>query len=392
MKHSFTAKSGLLAVSVSALILLPQAAMAAQFIPLGDLAGGAFQSRATDVSADGSTVIGYSANAAGTEAFRWTRSGGMQSIGALPGAGHAAYASAVSADGSVIAGYSTTDSSTYQAFRWTQAGGMVSIGGLGANDGFTRGDAISADGSVIVGYSSTSAYPGGNGYRWTQSTGMQDLGILPGDFTSWARGISADGSIIVGQSNTNDSGQAYRWTATDGLVSLGVAPGAATTSASDISNDGTTISGSGQVNGFSRAMVWTLAGGWENLGTLTGYQYSADAGITADGSMIFGQVFNVSPSFTSEGMIWDRAHGMRFAKDWLSADYGLDLANWTIGYVAGISDDNQIITGVGINPNGNTEAWVADLHATAPVPLPSGVWLMGSGLFAIMRLRRKHEA
>ena len=44
---------------------------AAEFIPLGDLPGGTTFSMATDLSADGSTVLGQSDSAEGTQLFRW---------------------------------------------------------------------------------------------------------------------------------------------------------------------------------------------------------------------------------------------------------------------------------------------------------------------------------
>src|SRR5262245_54599789 len=44
----------------------------ADFVPLGDLPGGLFLSRASGVSADGSVVVGESVSASGFEAFRWT--------------------------------------------------------------------------------------------------------------------------------------------------------------------------------------------------------------------------------------------------------------------------------------------------------------------------------
>src|SRR5262245_36142821 len=44
----------------------------ADFLPLGDLPGGLFLSRASGVSADGSIVVGESVSTSGFEAFRWT--------------------------------------------------------------------------------------------------------------------------------------------------------------------------------------------------------------------------------------------------------------------------------------------------------------------------------
>src|SRR5437667_12108532 len=72
----------------------------ADFIPLGDLAGGEFNSFALGVSADGHVVVGQSSSTLGFEAFRWSQPDGMHSLGAAPNSA----AAAASADGSVIVG------------------------------------------------------------------------------------------------------------------------------------------------------------------------------------------------------------------------------------------------------------------------------------------------
>ena len=56
----------------TACILMVSGALAADFIPLGELPGGDDGSVARGVSADGNVVVGYSSG----EAFRWTRAGG----------------------------------------------------------------------------------------------------------------------------------------------------------------------------------------------------------------------------------------------------------------------------------------------------------------------------
>jgi len=97
--------------------------------------------------------------------------------------------------------------------------------------------------------------------------------------------------------------------------------------------------------------------------------------MTADGSTIYGQVFN----FVGRPLYTITSASIRFAKDWLSADYRLDLSQWTLSYINGISDNGKIVAGYGINSDGHTETWVTDL-STAPVPLLVGAWLMGTGL------------
>src|SRR5881394_2404204 len=75
------------------------------FVPLGDVAGGRFESSANTVSGDGSVVAGTASSPASGvdyEAFRWTAQGGMQGMGGPPpgGFGHiGSYFRSASGDG-----------------------------------------------------------------------------------------------------------------------------------------------------------------------------------------------------------------------------------------------------------------------------------------------------
>ena len=121
--------------SFSALSLFASApTQAASFRGLGWLPN-TLTSYASDVSADGSVVVGSSGNANGyDEAFRCTQGTGMVGLGVLDSNNQyrSSSANGVSADGSVVVG-----SSEGKAFRWTQSGGMVGLGGSSdtANDG-----------------------------------------------------------------------------------------------------------------------------------------------------------------------------------------------------------------------------------------------------------------
>lgn len=160
-------------------------------------------SGATDVNGDGSVVVGGFGESPfqASEAFRWTRSGGLEGLGFLPG-DQRNWASAVSADGSTIVGVSIGQPGRCP-FRWTRAGGVQP---LGLVPGFTNclPDAVSGDGAIVVG---TCLTPQDLAWLWTASTGIRSLqDVLVNeyglDLTGWqlvsATDISADGNAMVG--------------------------------------------------------------------------------------------------------------------------------------------------------------------------------------------------
>ncbi len=302
---------------------------------LGDLPGGAYASAAWGISSDGTAVVGNALSGLGHEAFRWTQAGGMVGLGDLPGGPFWSSAWGTSSNGTVVVGVSS-GASDYEAFRWTQAEGMVGLGNLLLGGGsYSRAFDISSDGSVIVGAGTSTS--GHEAFRWTESGGAIGLGDLPGgDFMSDALATSSDGSVVVGRSESAAGTEAFRWTEADGMVGLGVLP------------------------------VTSDEGAW---------------GTSSDGSVIVGM--------GTEAFIWDPTYGMRDLKDVLINDYDLDLAGWTLRGAPDISDDGRFITGYGTNPDGLTEAWLADL--SHPVPIPSAIWLLGSGLIGLIGFRRKFK-
>jgi MYXO-CTERM domain-containing protein len=163
---------------------------------------------------------------------------------------------------------------------------------------------------------------------------MVALGDLPGgEFWSYANAVSADGSVVVGSGRvgTGVAGdRAFRWTQATGMVQLDVMPGAQRTVALDASGDGTIVVGfyTHPARNNSRPAIWT-----------------------SDGKM-------------------------RDLQDMLVNDLKYDLTGLELGD-ANISADGRWVTGGGINPSGQYEAWVANI---APIPEPSSVALAGLGL------------
>lgn len=364
------------------LALTPATAGAtAMFAGLGLETGGTY-SRATGVSADGSTVVGIadgSTTSASGDAFRWTAGTGMVRICCLAGPVNSA-ADAASSDGSTVVG-----DSGLQAFRWTAAEGMVGLGFLPNMDA-SFATAVSPDGSTIAGGSyqqfadPTQPTTYQEAFRWTAAAGMVGLGVLPGANMSQATGVSADGSMVVGQSGDPTGVQAFLWTTTDGMTGLGFLPGGTNSVANAISADGSTIVGWGNEPGASEAFRWTAAGGMVGLGFLPGWSASFAQAVSADGSTIVGYDGSYA---NSEPFIWDAVHGMRSLRQVLIGQ-GADLTGWTLGLATGVSADGRTIVGYGTNPNGQQEAWIAVL----PEPGTDALLLTGMLGLAVTRRRR----
>lgn len=223
-------------------------------------------SRPTGVSGDGSIVVGLGDSDLGdSEAFRWTESGGMVGLGVPPGTNPESRAFEISADGSTIVGYQTGDF-VHQPFRWTLEDGMVPL--IDATGRFGAGSAydVSADGSVVVGFGADIA--GYEAFRWTEEDGMVGLGNITGDletFGTFGCGVSADGSIVVGAELRANEFIAFVWDADHGTRALQDVltndygldlTGWELNAALDVSADGRTIVGHGKnPDGRSEAFI-----------------------------------------------------------------------------------------------------------------------------------------
>lgn len=232
---------------------------------LGVLPGGTF-SYAFGLSQGGDVIVGYgdSSDSYNHEAFRWTPSGGIDGLGDLLGGLFTSSASDVTPNGSVIVGAGITDEGT-RAFRWTADNGLVALSGQPAGQVETWANAVSDDGSVVVGI--MQGPDGLEAFRWTDSTGIVGLGDLPGGGTilrSEAVGVSGDGRIVVGHGSTDLGDEAFIWDADNGLRRLADAlvndfgldlTGWQLLNASDISDDGSTIVGWG-INPSGAQEAW----------------------------------------------------------------------------------------------------------------------------------------
>jgi uncharacterized membrane protein len=140
---------------------------------------------------------------------------------------------------------------------------------------------------------------------WTQQGGTRD--ISNGAFVGTARGVSTIGYWVVGGDNT--TGEAFRW-------------------------NGATV---------------------EHIGMLAGRTSAIAVSATDNGQRIYG-VCNGGPGQVA--CLWEEGAGWSTIADRLAA-HGISTAGWTLSVVLSASSNGATSVGYGINPSGQTQAWVA---------------------------------
>lgn len=288
-------------------------------------------SRAKAVSGDGAVIVGISTKSYwndscdcyedSLEAFRWTRKGGMEGLGHLSVDGYIGYSEALGAseDGTVVVGSSSYSGGTFDdrhAFRWTSSGSMDDLGTLRGYK-FSEATSVFAGGDLVVGgcwdEDSFSRVTDMQAFYWTKIGGMQGLGFLAVHDASEAKDVSANGQVIVGTSMGAENEEAFRWTRKfRSMNGLGDLPGGAFRSrAHGVSDDGSVVVGVGNMDDGDRAFIWN-------------------------------------------------GKGMRNLEAVL-VGLGLDLDGWILTGATDVSADGKTIVGYGINPEGHSEAWIANI-------------------------------
>ena len=299
--------------SITAFSVLTSTASAGMAVPPGvlDLSTGplTIAPQPTALSPDGLTVVGqineyHNFDPAEGNGFRFRI--GTTSVSTLPTMEAASIPAACSGDGSVIVGtvaYSDAVAA-YQAAIWRT--GLPQL-----LDAYSSAYAVSFDGTVVVGAQWTLPTDDEQAFRWTASTGMVSLGVLPGDTFSAAYGVSADGNVIVGGSSTSSSSRPFLWTPTSGLQVLG--PPDATTSSRAIacSFDGSVVLIDAETANGRRAFIWSAATGFSDLGTVAGFPGTWPTAMSGDGSTVVGILL----SGTDTAFLWTQSDGIRTLSD-----------------------------------------------------------------------------
>jgi uncharacterized membrane protein len=289
------------------------------------------------------------------------------------------YPLAVSNDGSVVAGQLV---STGGVFRWTQLSGVVPLGRnqhLGA--GGTVG--ISANGLVIassIGSPDSSYTTQG---RWTQATGWQELmpptppdgGLSDGSYGNiWS--LSGDGTTPVGlywRPGQGNRAHASKWTQATGVVDLGGTTTGQASRANGVNYDGSVIAG----------WVETPTGPWRPAAWVNGSlvlltDYDESGGIPA-GS---GEARATSPSGDIVvGYARDEASNQRAAAMWVRSD-GVFGPTQILGWVDGSEPANGINIAQAVSASGKIAVGYCSFDGS-PFSTTGFVWTPSDGVIDV---------
>jgi probable HAF family extracellular repeat protein len=173
------------------------------------------------VSGDGSIVVGLAWLPNGrAEAFQYTDADGMVGlIGGLPS--YSSRASKISADGSTIVGWYGSQSFDRRPTRWINGGDPD----LFLGDVLGEATAANSDGSFIVGGAIANGAFSRTAFIYSDGSGWTDLGVLdPTDLfsQSFANGVSDSGTVVGWSGDPLGFGDAltgFVWTVDGGMVS-----------------------------------------------------------------------------------------------------------------------------------------------------------------------------
>jgi hypothetical protein len=148
-------------------------------------------------------------------------------------------ATAVSGDGSTLLIEDTTSSHVESYVYKIASGAFTPLGYFGATTRQTYATCLSNNGAIVAGYS----YLDNNnidGFIWTASTGMKDIGLPPGYTSSdtfyYVEPVcmSDDGSVLYSRYTVGNGWQGSRYTSTQNIDLAGLAPSACTSDGSEV--------------------------------------------------------------------------------------------------------------------------------------------------------------
>jgi len=219
---------------------------------------------------------------------------------------------------------------------------------------------LSGDGQTVVGlYWRPGVGQRAHASKWTQATGVVDLGGTTTGQASRANGVNFDGSVIAGWVETpTGPWRPAAWV--DGSVVLLTdyveATVAGNGEAKAVTPSGDVIVGYAKdpVSGIRAATKWTRTGGVFGFSQVLGWvdgtsQFGNNIpfGVSADGSVVVGYCTFDGDPFSTTGFIWTAETGVQDINVFLADNGVLVDPNFTIRSLTAVTPDGTQIFGDG---------------------------------------------
>jgi hypothetical protein len=357
-------------------------------------------SAVSDISADGSAVVGYYASIFQLQSYRWTASGGRTDFGPPNYLSNGAYS--VSGNGNVIAGtYTTSLGDEPSVFTITNGGPLTRYSRPPVNSAVVfpvangDGSVIFATGEGVVGGSIVSRQP----VRYTSPTHYQLLTAPAGgdSLRYTARDAADSGQLMVGDAfDTTRGTRPYPtvWREGQGSTWLAVDESTFVGQATAVSRNGQYIAGGlYEETGPGRLAIWSDAG-LSTFALPTGGRtewteiYPSHA---ADNGSIMTGVLRSAVGGRS-GFVWTASGGIVTTKDFL---VGIGVP-FPLSSTQVLVDIDETV----LSSDGNTIAGVLSIRDTATnqftsghfvvnIPTPSALLLSGCSVLVVGSWRRR---
>jgi len=382
--HSFLGRLAATLAALSANIVIAQDATldSLGFLP------GHVRSEARGVSADGTSVVGKSADNAGGQyvfgldpserGFVWSQKGGMTRLEGLLSDNSRNVANAISTDGLVIVGEALDESGFRVPVQWSNqqiARLQLPANSTGRDGLLGRAVSVSGDGSTILGLTlvgTPSSQPQLINVRWRDGLPSLDLGDQIPASTLLQPALAQDGTVALFSLGPRDI---FRWQPDTGAVQLRLAPSARREISDDcecdptiggiaLSGDGARIVGTtGRVGRPPRTLRWEgFADGGITTQSLGSRAPLARAVTTRTGSLIAGMEDRFFQQPTDDGAVVIAPFGVLSLRALLAAQ-GANVSSFaSLTNVTAISPDGQWLVGSGRSTaSGYPEAFRAKL-------------------------------
>ncbi len=346
---------------------------------LGALPGFNYYSQATSINNNGQ-VVGTSMRSSdhASHAFLWQRDTGLQDLGTLGGTSADTKAMDINNCGQIV-GYSQSGVVSQNdphghhvhAFFWQNGSGMHDILN---DDGYqSQASAINDNGQVTGVYRADDC----DGDPSDPHAFLWQNGGTPQIFAPLFQptGINNAGQVVGSIAHAGQNG-AFIWQNSTGLQNIGILPGDTYISTTRINDKGQVVGYSSTATGLYHSFLWQQDSGMQDLGSLgSGGGYMDIASDINNKEQVVGSSYH-------RAFLWQSGAGMVDLNTLIDPSSGLTLS-WATGI-----NDNGWIVGSGVNSSGQYSAFLL-----TPTPEPSTLMLIGIAAVSLTgHARRRRRA